>query len=455
MRKRKEYEFIIEGTEFPGKGIAYYEGEKVGIKGAIPGQKVRARITKKNSNGVEGKLLEILEDVDYKIPSPCSLFGTCGGCSQGDIPLETQLKFKEEQVKNLLADKNIEGYEYLGIESSPLHYEYRNKMEFTFGDFEKGGELTLGMHAKNRSFSIVTVDDCRIVDEDFRKIIKATIEHFKAANLPYYKIMKREGYLRNLVVRKAINTGEILVNIVTTTQINYDMTSYKEALLALSLEGNITGIIHTLNNSFSEVVQADDLKVLYGREYIIEKLLGLEFKINPFAFFQTNTKGAERLYSIVRDFIGTSEDKVVFDLYCGTGTIGQIVAPRAKKVIGIELIEEAVEAAKENAKLNGLENCEFIAGDVAVTIKEVKETPDIIILDPPRPGVHPVALDYVIKFGAPEIVYVSCNPKSLVVDLEALVAAGYEVKAVKIMDMFPNTPHVETVVQLTRRNTTK
>ncbi len=451
MRKRKEYEFTIESTEFPGKGIATYEGEKVGIKGAIPGQKVRARVTKKNSNGIEAKLLEVLEDVDYKIDPACELFGICGGCSHGNLSMDTQLKFKEEQVKKLFDDKNIEGYEYLGIESSPLHYEYRNKMEFTFGDFEKGGELALGMHAKNRSFSIVTVDSCKIVDGDFRAIIRATLDIFKAAELPYYRVMKREGFLRNLVVRKAINTGEILVNIVTTSQIDYDFTGFKEAILGLNLEGEITGIIHTINNSFSDVVQADEIEVLHGKDYITEKLFGLNFKINPFAFFQTNTKGAESLYSIVRDFIGESENKVVFDLYCGTGTIGQIVAPKAKKVIGIELIEEAVEAAKENAKLNGLNNCEFIAGDVAVTIKNVSAKPDIIILDPPRPGVHPVALDYVIKFNAPEIIYVSCNPKTLVTDLEVLVAAGYEVKQMKIMDMFSHTPHVETVVKLLKK----
>ena len=451
MRKRKEYEFIIESTEFPGKGIAFYEGEKVGIKGAIPGQKVKARVTKKNSNGIEAKLLEVIEDVDYKIEPFCQLFGTCGGCSHGDLSMDTQLKFKEQQVLKLFEDKNINGYEYLGIESSPIHSEYRNKMEFTFGDFSKGGELELGMHAKNKSFSIVTVDCCKIVDGDFRAIIRATLDHFRASDLPYYRIMKREGFLRNLVVRKAINTGEILVNIVTTSQVDYDLTSFKEAILALNLSGKVTGIINTINDSFSDVVQADRIEILYGREYITEKLLGLNFKINPFAFFQTNTKGAESLYSIVRDFIGNSENATVFDLYCGTGTIGQIVAPKAKKVVGIELIEEAVEAAKENAKLNNLDNCEFIAGDVAVTIKNVKAKPDIIILDPPRPGVHPVALDYVIKFNAPEIIYVSCNPKTLVTDLEVLISAGYEVKKMKIMDMFPHTPHVETVVRLIKK----
>ncbi len=450
MRKRKEYEFNIEGTEFPGKGVAFYEGEKVAIKNTLPGQKVKARVTKKNSNGVEAKLLEVLEDVDYKVKPACDIFGVCGGCSHGDLSLDTQLKFKEEQVKALLDNKGIKDYEYLGIESSPLHYEYRNKMEFTFGDFEKGGELTLGMHAKGKSFAIVSVHNCQIVDEDFRAIISATINHFRKANLPYYRILKHEGFLRNLVVRKAINTGEILVNIVTTTQEQYDFTAFVDTLKGLELKGEITGIIHTLNDSLSDVVQADSIEILYGRDHIIENLLGLKFKINPFAFFQTNTKGAEKLYSIVRDFIGESADKVVFDLYCGTGTIGQIVAPKAKKVVGIELIEEAVEAAKENAKMNGLNNCEFIAGDVAVTIKNVTEKPDIIILDPPRPGVHPVALDYVIKFDAKEIVYVSCNPKTLAVDLEVLVANGYKVEKAKIMDMFPHTPHVETVVKLTK-----
>ncbi|HBA04909.1 MAG TPA: 23S rRNA (uracil-5-)-methyltransferase RumA, partial [Clostridium sp.] len=326
MRKRKEYEFIIEGTEFPGKGVAFHEGEKVAIKSALPGQKVRARVTKKNSNGVEAKLLEVLEDVDYKVKPACDIFGICGGCSQGDLSLDTQLKFKEEQVKALLDNKGITDYEYLGIESSPLHYEYRNKMEFTFGDFEKGGELTLGMHAKGKSFAIVSVHNCQIVDEDFRAIINATINHFRGENLPYYRILKHEGFLRNLVVRKAINTGEILVNIVTTTQVEYDFTAFVDALKGLNLKGELTGIIHTLNDSLSDVVQADSVEILHGKDYIIEELLGLKFKINPFAFFQTNTKGAEKLYSIVRDFIGESEDKVVFDLYCGTGTIGQIVA---------------------------------------------------------------------------------------------------------------------------------
>lgn len=451
MRKRKEYEFLIETTEFPGKGIAFYEGEKVAIKNTLPGQKVRAKVTKKNSNGVEAKLVEILEDVDYKITPHCEISNQCGGCSHGFLSYEKQLEFKSEQIIKLLDNAGITGYEFLGIEGSPNELEYRNKMEFTFGDMEKGGELTLGMHVKNQNFSIITVDKCKIVDEDFRTILHTTLEHFRKTDLPYYKVLKHDGYLRNLVVRKAINTGEILVNIVTTNQREYDFTAYIKELNSLKLKGKITGVIHTLNDSLSDVVQADKVEILYGRAYIIENLLGLNFKINPFAFFQTNTKGAERLYSIVRDFLGDSNSKVVFDLYCGTGTIGQIVAQKAKKVIGIELIEEAVEAAKENAKLNNLNNCEFIAGDVAKVIQNITIKPDIIILDPPRAGVHPVALDYVIKFNAKEIIYVSCNPKTLATDLTVLTANGYKVEKVKFKDMFPHTPHVECVVKIERR----
>lgn len=301
---------------------------------------------------------------------------------------------------------------------------------------------------KNKSFGIINVDKCQIVDEDFRKIISLTIEYFRKQNLPYYRVMKREGYLRHLVIRKAKNTGEILVNLVTTTQIDFDLTEYKEIIKNADYKGKIVSILHTENNSFSDAVIPEKVNLLYGKDYIQEELLGLQFKISPFSFFQTNTKGAEGLYSIVREYMGNSDNKVVFDLYCGTGTIGQIVAPKAKKVIGIELIEEAVEAAKENAKLNGLNNCEFLAGDVAEIIKTIKDKPDIIILDPPRSGVHPKALEYVIKFNAKEIIYVSCNPKTLVNDLKVLLSKGYKIIKTRVKDMFPNTPHAETVVKL-------
>lgn len=450
MQKRKEYEFYIENLEFPAQGIAFYEGEKVLIKNTLPGQKVIAKVAKKKKDVVEAKLVKILEDVDYKIEPICKITDLCGGCSHQFLSYEKQLEFKQQQVLKLFEGAEIKDFEFLGIEKSPEQFEYRNKMEFTFGDFRKGEELTLGMHTKGRSFSIVTVDDCRIVDVDFREILKLVLNYFKELKFTHYNVMEREGYLRNLVIRKAQNTGEILVNIVTTSQVDFDFSEITNMLKELKCDGIITGIIHTFNDSLSDIVQADKTETLYGREYIMEELLDLKFKINPFAFFQTNTKGAENLYSLVRDFLGESESKVVFDLYCGTGTIGQIVAAKAKKVLGIELIEEAVAAANENARINKLDNCEFIAGDIAKVIKEVKDKPDSIILDPPRAGVHPTALDYVIKFDAKHIVYVSCNPKSLVVDLREMINRGYKVQKVILMDMFPHTPHIETIVDIVK-----
>ncbi|ABS32552.1 TPA: 23S rRNA (uracil(1939)-C(5))-methyltransferase RlmD [Clostridium botulinum] len=450
MRKGKEYEFLIEETEFPGTGVAQKDGVPVYIKGTVPGQKVLAKVTKKRREYAQAKLLEIIENIDYAIENKCPHFGQCGGCSTQYIPYEKQLQIKEEQLLKLFKSKEIKGFDFLGVEKSPEEYEYRNKMEFTFGDMEKGGDLTLGMHVKNRNFSIVTVDNCEIVDRDFRNILTTVVNYFNEKRLPKYRVMSHEGFLRNLVIRKAKNTGEILVNIVTTSQMEFDFKEIVDMLLKVECKGEIKGILHTINDTLSDVVQVDKLEILYGRDYIIEELLGLKFKIAPEAFFQTNSKGAEKLYSIVKDFLGDASSKVVFDLYCGTGTIGQIVAPKAKKVIGVELIEEAVKAANENAKLNGLNNCEFIAGDVAKVIKDVKQKPDIIILDPPRPGVHPVALEYVVKFEPKEIIYVSCNPKTLVDDLKYLIDNGYKLEKVKGMDMFPHTPHVETVVKLSK-----
>ncbi|MBY6872494.1 23S rRNA (uracil(1939)-C(5))-methyltransferase RlmD [Clostridium botulinum] len=452
MRKGKEYEFLIEETEFPGTGVAQKDGVPVYIKGTVPGQKVLAKVTKKRREYAQAKLLEIIENIDYAIENKCPHFGQCGGCSNQYIPYEKQLQIKEEQLLKLFKSKEIKGFDFLGVEKSPEEYEYRNKMEFTFGDMEKGGDLTLGMHVKNRNFSIVTVDNCEIVDRDFRNILTTVVNYFNEKRLPKYRVMSHEGFLRNLVIRKAKNTGEILINIVTTSQMEFDFKEIVDMLLKVECKGEIKGILQTINDTLSDVVQVDKLEILYGRDYIIEELLGLKFKIAPEAFFQTNSKGAEKLYSIVKDFLGDASSKVVFDLYCGTGTIGQIVAPKAKKVIGVELIEEAVKAANENAKLNGLNNCEFIAGDVAKVIKDVKQKPDIIILDPPRPGVHPVALEYVVKFEPKEIIYVSCNPKTLVDDLKYLIDNGYKLEKVKGMDMFPHTPHVETVVKLTKQN---
>ncbi|WP_319025191.1 23S rRNA (uracil(1939)-C(5))-methyltransferase RlmD [Paraclostridium bifermentans] len=452
MKRRDIIEFEIDKMEFGGTSVSRLGNRDIYMKGGITGQKVKASVKKTKSGKAEVKMMELLESSPLETETPCKHFNVCGGCSMLSVPYQKQLEIKERQVMDLFLEQDIFGFNFQGIEQSPQTKEYRNKMEYTFGDEMKDGPLTLGLHKKGKHIDILTVDGCFLVDNDFINVLTSTVEYFNEKNTPYYRNMSHKGYLRNLVVRKGINTNEMMVNIVTSSQEDFYMTEYKDMLLNLDLKADLVSILHTINDGLADAVNCDELRVLHGRDYIQEELLGLKFKISPFSFFQTNTKGAEELYKIAREFVGEHNDKVVFDLYSGTGTIGQVMAEKAKKVYGIEIIEEAVEAANKNAKLNNLTNCEFIAGDVAKTVNKLKAKPDIIIVDPPRPGVHKDAIRDISKFDSKEIVYISCNPKTLVLDLVEFKKYGYEVEKVKCMDMFPNTPHVETIVKLYKKN---
>lgn len=472
MKKGQIIEGIVECVEFPNKGIVRTEdGGRVIVKNVVPGQKVSASINKVRKGKCEGRLLEVLERSAKEQPeAACIHAGECGGCTYQTLPYEEQLAMKASQVKKLIDDVIVPentDYEFLGIKASPRQQEYRNKMEFSFGDAYKGGPLALGMHKRGSFYDIVDVPECRIVDDDFHTVLTVTLDYFKERNLPYYHKLRHTGYLRHLLVRKAVKTGEILVDLVTTTQIAEGgeealLAGWKDVLCAAAYQGTLTGVLHTRNDSVADTVTNEGTDVLFGQDHFYEELLGLRFQITPFSFFQTNSLGAEVLYETAREFIGdalpsgTDADvaehgKVVFDLYSGTGTIAQMLAPVAKKVIGVEIIPEAVEAAKENARLNSLTNCEFIAGDVLKVIDEIEEKPDYIVLDPPRDGIHPKALEKIIRYGVPQMVYISCKPTSLARDLEVLQARGYEVKKVCCVDMFPATVHVETVILLSRK----
>ena len=461
MKKGQIYEGIVTRVDFPNKGIVELEGERVIVKNAMPGQKISFAISKIRSGKSEGILKEVLEKSPLETRErACKSFGDCGGCSYQTMAYESQLTMKKEQVKRLL-DQVCEDYTFEGILGSLVEWGYRNKMEFSFGDEVKNGPLSLGLHKKGSFHDIITVDDCAIVDKDFNLILTCVLEYAGELGAEYYHKLAHKGYLRHLLVRKAAKTGEILVNVITTTQedgIGADagdaagdvFEPLVKKLLELPLNGKIAGVLHTYNDSQADVVKSDRAVLLYGRDYIYEKLLGLRFKISTFSFFQTNSLGAEVLYSKVREYVGETKDKRIFDLYSGTGTIAQLLAPVASKVTGVEIVEEAVEAAKENAGLNGLENCEFIAGDVLKVVDSLEDKPDIIVLDPPRDGIHPKALDKIIDFGVDKIVYISCKPTSLVRDLEVLQAKGYKVEKVCAVDMFPETVHVETVTLLER-----
>lgn len=465
MKKGQIAEGIVERVEFPNKGIAYTaDGDRVIVKNTIPGQKVSFAVNKVRKGKAEGRLLQVVEPSALEVDSACPHFGACGGCIYQTLPYEEQLKLKSGQVKKLMDDA-IDGaceYEFLGIKPSPKQYEYRNKMEFSFGDEYKDGPLALGMHKRGSFYDIVTVMDCQIVDADFRTVLKATLKFFQEHGQKFYHRLSHEGYLRHLLVRKAAKTGEILIDLITTTQDTGSSVTEEELLKAwadvlcgLSLDGTIRGILHTRNDSVADVVKNEGTDILYGEDFFYEELLGLRFKISPFSFFQTNSLGAEVLYSTARDFIkeqNSLDGKTVFDLYSGTGTIAQMLAPVCKEVVGVEIVEEAVEAAKENAALNGLSNCRFIAGDVLKVLDEVLEKPDYIVLDPPRDGIHPKAITKIIDYGVENMIYISCKPTSLARDLEIFLAHGYTVGKICCVDMFAATPHAETICTLHKTN---
>ena len=473
MKKGQEYTGCVEKIKFPNKGVVDVPGEgKCIVKNTIPGQTVRFRVNKKRSDTCEGILLEVTKKSPLECDSPCPHFAVCGGCSYQTLPYEEQLLLKQQQVHELLepvllGSQSLDSVDITSlfekITPSPIQFEYRNKMEFSFGDASFGGDLELGLHKRGSFYDIVTVKNCRIVDNDYRVILAETLSYFRGKETPYFHKRTHEGFLRFLLVRKAAKTGQILIDLVTTSQTPKDtictevglLDDWKEAMLSLSLTGTIAGILHTTCDGVADAIVDGGTKVLYGQDHFSDEVLGLSFEITPFSFFQTNTLSAEVLYSKVREYVSTAlgdkqHAKVVYDLYCGTGTISQLMSTVADRVYGVEIVEEAVDAAKRNAERNGLHNYTFIAGDVLKVLDEIEEKPDLIILDPPRDGINPKALAKIISYGVENIIYVSCKPTSLARDMQTLIENGYSPVKICPIDQFPGTVHVEVATLLTR-----
>lgn len=495
LKKGTILEGIVERVNYPNKGIVRTEEGEITVKNVLPGQRIRCSVTKSRKDHAEGRLLEVLEKSPRETGKVCKNFGICGGCTYLSLDYCTQKAIKEGQVKGALdraLSEQTTPYIWEGVQVSPNKYEYRNKMEFTFGNEFKDGPLTLGMHKRGSFFDVVPVEDCLIVDGDYRLILKTVREYFAEKGISFFHRMTHEGYLRHLLVRKSRAENTILVALVTTTQISDDaelLDGFVKELLLLETENNrseingteggafvneldteklsgkFAGILHILNDSPADVVKSDRTDILYGKDGFGEKLLGLDFQVSTFSFFQTNSAGAEVIYKTVQRYVesagilrhGSGDEKkpVVFDLYSGTGTITQLMAPVAKKVIGVEIVEEAVEAAKRSAKANHLENCEFIAGDVLKVLDEVEEHPDFIILDPPREGIHPKALPKILDYGVQNLVYVSCKLSSLINDLKVFRERGYEVVRATAVDQFPWTANVEVCCLLEKLRSSK
>ena len=497
MKKGDILEGNVSRVDYPGKGVVETPEGICIVKNVLPGQRIRLRVSKKRRGKAEGTLQEVLEKAPSERTAPCPHFGSCGGCMYLNLPFEEELELKKNQVESLLRGAMKEASQLSGIPEeelevsrwfegilpSPQEYEYRNKMEYTFGDEYKDGPLALGMHRRGGFYDIVTVDGCRITDPDFSLILRTTLDYFRknpdscqspsdrpeadsaktdtlsssSGTLPFFHRLRHTGYLRHLLVRKAAFTGEVLIDLVTTTQRQPALSGFANSLLELQekglLKGSIAGILHTKNDSPADVVVDQGTEVLYGKDFFTEELLGLRFKVTPFSFFQTNSHGAEVLYNTARSYLSAGSEAgrdrgIVYDLYSGTGTIAQLMAPAASRVIGVEIVEEAVEAARINAVENGLTNCEFIAGDVLKVLDTIEQKPDTIILDPPRDGIHPKALPKILSYGVDNILYISCKPTSLARDLPAFIAAGYRPVRGVCVDQFPWTSSVETVCLL-------
>jgi len=377
----------------------------------------------------------------------CEHFGRCGGCKYLDIPYEQELEIKKEA---LLETLGAYGHLVKTLHPAPHITGYRNKMELAFGDEGKDGRLALGMRKQRSFYEVATPEHCVLICDDFKRIIMYVLEYFRNTGEAFYHRKRHIGALRHLVLRRGEFTGEILLNLSTTSTLATPLAPLVEGLCNLELDGKIVGILHSVNGGVADAVKNENVELLFGRDYYNEEICGLKFKVSAFSFFQTNSAGAEVLYGLVRDYAVRENAKLAYDLYCGTGTIAQILSPYFEKVLGIELVEDAIKAAKDNAELNGITNCDFYAGDVQAVIQAHAAAPDVVVVDPPRDGLHPKALPLIVELGAPRLVYVACKPKSLARDLDLLIAAGYTVEKIEGMDMFPRTPHVEAVALLSR-----
>lgn len=454
----------IEAYAAEGKSIAHLEDGKVlFVPGVIPGDVVNVRVRKNKKSFAEGIAINLIEPSDLRVEPFCEHFGVCGGCKWQMLPYQKQLEYKQQQVADQLKRiGHLELPEIMPISGSPKERYYRNKLEFTFsahryrtreeldaaGDKDLPQEKALGFHAPGMFDKVVEINQCYLQEEPTNTLLNVLREYTEKHDLPYYDHRAHTGWLRNIIIRVA-RTGEVLINIILQS----DREKEREALLNHISENvpGITSLNYTINPKLNDSIYDLEVKNWKGKDHIVETLEDFSFIISPKSFFQTNTYQAETLYGITRDFAGLTGSETLYDLYCGTGSIGIFCSEKAKSIIGIEVVEEAIEDAKKNAELNNLNNCTFYAGDVADICTddffEEHGKPDVIITDPPRAGMHPKLVEQLLKMKAPRVVYVSCNPATQARDLQLLTEV-YNIRKIQPVDMFPHTHHIENVVLL-------
>jgi len=462
LKKGQLVEVDISSIAFGGRGIGKYGGITCFVDNTMPGDKVTASLTKIKSNFLEAQLVEIISPSKDRCTPKCKYFGTCGGCQLQFMPYEKQLELKEQQVKDAferigkIKDVNISKI----IGSKNIYY-YRNKMEFSFG-LDANMKFALGMHLPNRRFDILDLQECHLESEFSSKIVNKTRDFFVDKKLETFKYTNGSGFLKALYIREGKRTNEVMINIVTSDNLPKDaekiMKDYSDVLSSDEMKDNdkeITSIYWTMIIAKKGVPKTSKEFLLYGNKSLSEKMIlengdEMVFEILPQAFFQVNTFQAEVLYSQVVRMATNKPQQTIFDLFCGTGTIGLFLAKHAEQVYGIELVEDAVKVARENALKNKTFNIDFFTGDVDKLLKDLKEPPSIIVIDPPRIGITEKTVKLINDFSPNQLIYVSCNPATLARDCAWLIEYGYKIKEVQPVDMFPHTYHIECLALLER-----
>jgi 23S rRNA (uracil1939-C5)-methyltransferase len=444
-----ELDLRVESLAYGGNGVARLNGFVVFVRRGLPGDTVRARVTKVKRNHAEALATEVLEPGPQRVEAPCAHYPACGGCRFQDLAYEAQFEIKHGQVAEALRRLgDLPDFPLEPIVPAESAFAYRNKMEYSFTQLEDGP--TLGLHQAGRWDSVLEVEKCWLTTDVGNSIRNAVRDWAREEGLEAYDQETGKGYLRHLVVREGRNTGQVLVQLVTARAERFERGYLVEVLRRFP---EVRSIHWSVNDRAAEVTNLPS-ELLWGEEAIEEELCGLRFRLSPNAFLQTNTAMAERLYGLAGEYAGLTGVETVWDLYCGIGTIGLSLAPQALTVWGIEVSEESVARAIENADLNGITNTAFFAGNVGEVVEELLERsgpPDVVVVDPPRAGLAGKALRRLGRIGAPRIVYVSCNPTTLASDVKQLrVDWGYELARARPVDMFPHTPHVETVALLER-----
>lgn len=457
-------ELKIESTGFEGKSVARLDGLVVFVEGAVAGDVVKAKILKSKKKYAEAKIVEVIKPSKERVDPRCDYFGTCGGCKWQHVNYASQLKFKQQHVVDAIERiGGLKDVHILPIVGSDDIYFYRNKLEFSFSEkawltdrdlasLQDLPSLVLGFHVPQRWDKVLDVHECFLQSEVSTGILNAVREFALKNNISVYSSGTESGYFRNLVIREGKNTGDVMVNLVTFEDSPEVMSKLSGELVKQFPE--ITTVVNNVTKKKSQVAVGEYEKVYYGEGIIHEKLGNHLFQISSNSFFQTNTQQAEKLYSIAKEFGELKSTDVVYDLYCGTGSIAIYVSDAVKQVVGIELVENSIINATMNAALNTITNCEFFAGDLKdmltknVQWKDQFAQPDVIIVDPPRSGMHPKAVEELGKMKVPTIVYVSCNPPTLARDLQMLTTYGYAVEKVQPVDMFPHTYHIECVAKV-------